>query len=142
MIERVPFRSPVHRPRMFALTRDADDPTQIIGYGIELPDGSAYSVSWPAERGCSFSSCDSAEQTAMRRGADLLWIATQPRPNDPAAPQLRGHAMFPTTETKMQPASDPIALVGIAEITDVLLRITLGGVQHLTYRRDFPEPLA
>lgn len=42
----------------------------------------------------------------------------------------------------MQPTSDPIALVGIAEITDLLLRITQGGVQHLTYRRDFPEPLA
>ena len=66
------------RPRMFALTRDADDPAQIIGYGIELPDGSAYSVSWPAERGCSFSSSASAEQSAMLRGADLLWIGIEP----------------------------------------------------------------
>jgi hypothetical protein len=64
-------------PRMFALTLDEDDDTQIIGYGIELPDGSAYSVSWPAARGCSFRSCDNAERSALLSGADLLWIGNQ-----------------------------------------------------------------
>lgn len=61
-------------PRMFALTLGEDDPVQVIGYGIELPDGSAYSVSWPAARGCAIHSSPSAEQSAILRGADLLWI--------------------------------------------------------------------
>ena len=47
-----------------------------------------------------------------------------------------------TRETKIQEASAPIALVGIVEITDMLIRITQSGIQSLTFRDDFPAPLA
>lgn len=69
----------MNMPRLFALTRDGDDPAQIVGYGMVLPDGSAYAVSWPATQGTSFYSTDSAERCAQLRGADLLWIAEPPR---------------------------------------------------------------
>ncbi len=65
-------------PKVFALTRDADEPDQIIGYGLVLPDGSAYSVSWPTGRGSAFYSASSAEETAALRGADVLWMSDQP----------------------------------------------------------------
>ncbi len=63
-------------PRVFALIGDAysDEPDQIIGYGLVLPDGSAYSISWPAKSGAGFCSSSSAEKTARLRGADVLWI--------------------------------------------------------------------
>ena len=61
-------------PRLFALTRDGDTPERVVGYGMVLPDGSAYAVSWPVAHGTSFFSTDSAEQCAQLRGADLLWI--------------------------------------------------------------------
>jgi hypothetical protein len=61
-------------PKVFALVRDADELGEIVGYGMVLPDGSVYSVSWPPERGTSFFSASSAEQTAALRGADVLWI--------------------------------------------------------------------
>jgi hypothetical protein len=32
-------------PRVFALVRDAEEPNQIVGYGMVLPDGAAYAVS-------------------------------------------------------------------------------------------------
>jgi hypothetical protein len=64
---------------MFALTVGEEDPAdRVVGYGIELPDGSAYSVSWPPRRGCSFQSCTSAARCAELHGADLLWISDQP----------------------------------------------------------------
>ena len=66
-------------PRVFALVRDADQPSQIVGYGMVLPDGAAYTVSWPTERGTSFYSSSSAEVTAVLRGADVLWISDRPR---------------------------------------------------------------
>ena len=78
MTKELPFKN---SPRMFALTLDEDGPAQVIGYGIELPDGSAYAVSWPTGHGSSFYSCESAEQSATLRGADLLWIA--PSSDDP-----------------------------------------------------------
>jgi hypothetical protein len=63
-------------PRMFALTRETDGPSDVIvGYGLELPDGSAYSISWPARQGASFFSTSSAEENAEVRGADLMWIS-------------------------------------------------------------------
>jgi hypothetical protein len=62
-------------PRIFALTQDTGEHCQIVGYGMVLPDGSAYSVSWPAG---SFYSSSSAEETAALRGADVLWIDDQP----------------------------------------------------------------
>ncbi len=70
---------PTDVPKIFALVRDADEPGEIVGYGMVLPDGSVYSVSWPAGRGTSFYSASSAEQTAALRGADVLWMSDQPR---------------------------------------------------------------
>ena len=62
-------------PKVFALVRDADESCHIVGYGMVLPDGSAYSVSWPTVSGVSFYSASGAEETAALRGADLLWIS-------------------------------------------------------------------
>jgi hypothetical protein len=31
-------------PRVFALVRDAEEPNQIVGYGMVLPDGAAYAA--------------------------------------------------------------------------------------------------
>ena len=65
------------QPRLFALTRETDGPFDVIvGYGMVLPDGSTYSVSWPAGRGAQVYSAESAEQTAELRNADLSWIGT------------------------------------------------------------------
>ncbi len=61
-------------PRLFALTRPVGEADQIVGYGLELPDGSAYSISWPARHGASFFSSSSAEENADLRGADLVWM--------------------------------------------------------------------
>jgi hypothetical protein len=67
-------------PRVFALVRDAGEPpSQIVGYGMVLPDGVAYSVSWPTGRGTSFYSASSAEETAAVKGANVLWTSDQPR---------------------------------------------------------------
>ncbi len=66
-------------PEVFALVRDADGATQIVGYGMVLPDGSTYSVSWPPERGTSFYSASNAEETAALRGAEVWWINDQPQ---------------------------------------------------------------
>jgi hypothetical protein len=38
--------------------------------------------------------------------------------------------------------SRTLALVGKAEIADMLIRITQSGIQSLTFRDDFPAPLA
>ena len=65
-------------PRVFALIQDADGSCHIVGYGMVLPDGSAYAVSWPAGRGTSYSSASSAEATAALREADVLWMSDQP----------------------------------------------------------------
>jgi hypothetical protein len=65
-------------PKVFVLVRDAGESRQIVGYGMVLPDGSAYSISWPTERGTSFYSSSSAEETAALRGANVLWISDQP----------------------------------------------------------------
>jgi hypothetical protein len=68
--------TPIAAPQLFALTRDGDDPNQIIGYGMVLPDGTAHSVSWSAEAGAGGTqySASSAEQTAELRRAKLHWI--------------------------------------------------------------------
>ena len=50
--------------------------------------------------------------------------------------------MSRTTETKTPEPSDRITLIGMTEITDMLIRITRGGAQNLTYRDDFPTPVA
>lgn len=65
-------------PKLFALTRSADEPSQIVGYGMVLPDGSAYSVSWPARMGAALFCASSAEQTAELRSAELVWLEDQP----------------------------------------------------------------
>ncbi len=65
-------------PKVFALTRDADEPNQIVGYGMVLPDGSTYAASWPAGVGATLYSASSAEQTAELRGADVLWLSDPP----------------------------------------------------------------
>ncbi len=65
-------------PQVFALVQDVDESSQIVGYGMVLPDGSTYSVSWPPGRGTSYYSASSAEQTATLRGADVLWMNDQP----------------------------------------------------------------
>lgn len=61
-------------PRVFALVDDQGDTDRIVGYGLALPDGSAFSVSWPARTGSTFYSTRSAEQSAFLRGAELVWI--------------------------------------------------------------------
>lgn len=62
--------------KVFALIRYADGAGgRIVGYGMVLPDGSAYSVSWPTGCGTSFHSASSAEATAALRGADVLWMS-------------------------------------------------------------------
>jgi hypothetical protein len=66
-------------PKVFALVLDADEPWHIVGYGMVLPDGSVYSVSWPTGRGTSFSSASSAEETAALSGVDVLWMSDQPQ---------------------------------------------------------------
>ncbi len=69
-------------PRIFALIGDGDgngdEPEQIVGYGLVLPDGSAFSISWPAESGAGFYSTSSAEKAARLMGADVLWINGPP----------------------------------------------------------------
>jgi hypothetical protein len=65
-------------PKVFALTRDDDEPDQIVGYGMVLPDGSAYSVSWPAKAGTWFWSGASADEIAAIRGTEVLWMGDQP----------------------------------------------------------------
>lgn len=64
----------MNAPRLFALTRDGHGADEVVGYGMVLPDGSAYAVSWPAVQGASVYSTDSAEECAELRDADLLWI--------------------------------------------------------------------
>jgi hypothetical protein len=64
----------VPRPRMFALVGEVDESNPVVGYGIALPDGSAVSVSWPAERGAAYFSSRNAEDNAFLRGADLVWM--------------------------------------------------------------------
>jgi hypothetical protein len=66
-------------PKVFALVRDADESRYIVGYGMVLPDGSTYSLSWPTGRGTSFYSASSAEEAAAVRGATVLWTCEQPR---------------------------------------------------------------
>jgi hypothetical protein len=69
---------PIAFPRLFALTRDEGEPNQVIGYGLVLPDGSAYAVSWPNEQGATTYSSSTPEECAALRGADLLWIDDEP----------------------------------------------------------------
>jgi hypothetical protein len=69
----------MNAPRLFALTRDGEDAQQVVGYGMVLPDGSAYAVSWPATHGASVYSAGRAEECAELREADLLWIGDTPR---------------------------------------------------------------
>lgn len=64
-------------PRMFALTRPFGTSSAVVGYGLVLPDGSAFSISWPSEH-ASIYSASSAEDVAELRRADLLWIGDQP----------------------------------------------------------------
>jgi hypothetical protein len=40
------------------------------------------------------------------------------------------------------PEKEPLTLVGIAEIAEMLMRITHRGINTLTFRDDFPPPLA
>ncbi len=72
--------NPMDTLKLFALVREEDGPNTIVGYGMVLPDGSAYSVSWPPSRGTSIWSAASAEQTADLRDADLHWLCTHPEP--------------------------------------------------------------
>ncbi len=65
-------------PRTFALTRDLDEPNRIVGYGMELPDGTAVSVNWPTTRATSLYLTSSAQEVADLRGAEVLWIDEQP----------------------------------------------------------------
>ena len=44
-------------------------------------------------------------------------------------------------ETKTQEAAGPVTLVGINEITDILVRVTQDGIRSLTFRDDFPALL-
>jgi hypothetical protein len=65
-------------PRMFALIDETSGPFDaVVGYGLVLPDGSAVSVSWPAGKGSAFSATSTAEECAMLRGADLVWIGEE-----------------------------------------------------------------
>jgi hypothetical protein len=68
----------MNTPRRFALTRETEDSHHVVGYGLVLPDGSAYAVAWPVQQGTTFYSTATAEQCAAIRGADLLWIDEQP----------------------------------------------------------------
>lgn len=63
-------------PRVFALERDSEEPGEIIGYGLVLPDGSVFAVSWPT--GGTIYSTATAEDSADLRGANLLWLGGQP----------------------------------------------------------------
>ena len=64
-------------PRMFALVDEGGDGERVVGYGLALPDGTAVSVSWPARPGHSYYSTDNPEQSALLRGAALVWITDQ-----------------------------------------------------------------
>jgi hypothetical protein len=57
--------------KLFALVESEG---RIIGYGFTLPDGSAVSVAWPVRSGAALFSSRSAEQSALLRGADLIWM--------------------------------------------------------------------
>lgn len=61
-------------PRLFALTRDIDDSSRTVGYGMVLPDGSAHSVSWPHVLGGNVWSTSNAEEAAELRNAEIFWI--------------------------------------------------------------------
>jgi hypothetical protein len=65
---------PANEPRLFALSRQHGDSHEIVGYGLVLPDGSTYSVSWPPGHGAGLHSSESAEHTAFVFNADLCWI--------------------------------------------------------------------
>lgn len=67
---------PVEVPRLYALTRDVGGSVAVVGYGMVLPDGSAYAVSWPGA--VTGYSADSAAEIAELRGAKLLWIGEPP----------------------------------------------------------------
>lgn len=67
-------------PRMFALTREeGDGPPKVVGYGMELPDGSALSISWPNHGGATCYSTASADDAAWLRQAEVAWIGDQPK---------------------------------------------------------------
>ena len=66
-----PVTGPVQR---FALVREPNDPGSVVGYGLVLPDGSAISVSWPADRGSTYYRTTSAQAAANLRGADLILL--------------------------------------------------------------------
>ncbi len=71
---------PVKIPQIFAVIRAEDEPDHVLAYGMVLPDGSAYSVSWPPESGFASYAMSSAERTASLFDADLHWLSDQPNP--------------------------------------------------------------
>lgn len=72
-----PSTPPLTGPRAFALVDDDGDAGQVVAYGLALPDGSAFSVSWPSQTGTGFCSTRSAERNALLRGAELVWITNK-----------------------------------------------------------------
>lgn len=60
-------------PRRFALVRypDGDDGRVIVAWGIELPDGSAVSVSVNDE---AIAVCSRAAHCELIHSAELIWI--------------------------------------------------------------------
>ncbi|SCF28846.1 hypothetical protein GA0074696_4114 [Micromonospora purpureochromogenes] len=60
-------------PRRFALVRypDGDDSRVIVAWGIELPDGSAVSVSINDE---AVAVCSRAAHCELIHSAELIWI--------------------------------------------------------------------
>ncbi|MET8090785.1 hypothetical protein [Micromonospora sp. NPDC005220] len=60
-------------PRRFALVRypDGDDSRAVIAWGIELPDGSAVSLSLDSQ---AVAVCSRAVHCELIHGAELVWI--------------------------------------------------------------------
>ena len=60
-------------PRRFALVRypDGDDSPVVIAWGIELPDGSAISLSLDSQ---AVALCSKAAHCERIHGAELVWI--------------------------------------------------------------------
>ncbi|RKF24681.1 hypothetical protein [Micromonospora globbae] len=63
-------------PRRFALTSyaDADDRPVVVAWGIELPNGSAVSVSLDGE---AVAVCSRAAHCELIHGAELVWIDSE-----------------------------------------------------------------
>ncbi|MER6756614.1 hypothetical protein ABT235_20820 [Micromonospora echinofusca] len=73
------------KPSRFALLAypDDDSPPQIVGWGLALPDGSAFAVNLSGGRRTLLALCANADGVARLHNADVAWIDDEPSPPSP-----------------------------------------------------------